>query len=152
MDMPLQVQVSCATADLCGKIVRIIAQDDTVLKEVELTTADETNYQTDEFVVTTPIEPGEYTWTAVFPTQATEDDSIRKAPRRFRLSSCPMPSAWPFGTSLRRWSSTPSFKLKVGAKCSAGCNLAGEEIDIYDHEGAKIATGVLGDTSLFGDG
>ncbi|MBX2999176.1 MAG: hypothetical protein KF893_11750, partial [Caldilineaceae bacterium] len=37
-----------------------------------------------------------------------------------------------------------AFKLKVGVKCSAGCNLAGEEIEIYDHEGMSVATATLG--------
>lgn len=57
----------------------------------------------------------------------------------------------PHATSMAVWDvASPvvvdtAFKLKVGVKCSAGCNLAGEEIEIYDHEGVKIATGTLGD-------
>ncbi|MBI3949032.1 MAG: hypothetical protein HY314_01050 [Acidobacteria bacterium] len=37
------------------------------------------------------------------------------------------------------------FKLKVGVNCSAGCKLTGKKVGIYDHEGAKVATGTLGD-------
>lgn len=37
-----------------------------------------------------------------------------------------------------------AFKLKVGVKCGVGCNLAGEEVEIYDHEENRAATAILG--------
>ena len=37
------------------------------------------------------------------------------------------------------------FKLKVGVKCSAECNLMDKKIGIYDQESHKVATGTLGD-------
>jgi hypothetical protein len=40
--------------------------------------------------------------------------------------------------------------IKVGVKCSAECELTGEEIEIYDHEGANVATGTLGDVPWSG--
>ncbi|HYR83869.1 MAG TPA: hypothetical protein VE422_07305 [Terriglobia bacterium] len=35
-------------------------------------------------------------------------------------------------------------KLKVGARCSAGCQLAGQHIEVHDETGATTATGRLG--------
>ena len=36
------------------------------------------------------------------------------------------------------------FKFAVGARCSAGCNLAGRELSIFDHDGALAGTVKLG--------
>ena len=145
-DIVLQVKVSCSSAcDLRGKPVRIIDQDAAVLKEVELTASDETANQTDEFVVKSPIEPGEYTWTAVFPAQETDGDLHQQSSTQFSFI------VKPHVTSMAVWDvESPlivdtDFKLKVGVKCSVGCNLARENIEFYDHEGVKVATATLGD-------
>jgi hypothetical protein len=36
------------------------------------------------------------------------------------------------------------FRLAVGVKCPAGCDLGGRELSLYDHEGASAATVKLG--------
>ena len=36
------------------------------------------------------------------------------------------------------------FKVAVGAKCSAGCDLGGRELSIFDHEGSLAGTVKLG--------
>ena len=72
-DMALKVGVSCPEArDLGGSMVRIVAQDGALAKEVELSEFDGTVNQTDEFVVKASIDPGEYTWIAMFPAQETD--------------------------------------------------------------------------------
>jgi hypothetical protein len=148
--MALQVNVACAAADLRGKIVRIMAQDGVVVKEAELTTFDETVNQTDEFVVTSPAEPGDYTWTALFPAQEDEGNDYQESSTTF--SFCVKPHT----TSLAVWGITSpvivdsAFRLKVGVKCSAVCNLAGEQITVHDQTGAQVATGTLGD-ALYSD-
>ncbi len=38
------------------------------------------------------------------------------------------------------------FRIKVGVKCASECRLATSRIAIYDHAGARIATGALPDT------
>ena len=45
-----------------------------------------------------------------------------------------------------------TFKVKVGAKCSAGCQLAGGEIAVRDETGARIARQNLGETPWVGTG
>ena len=145
-DIALKVRVLCSSAcDLRGKIVKIIAQDAVVAKEIELTDFDGTVNETDEFVVKAPTRPGEYTWTAMFPAQEKE------GVLQHEESSTPFSfTVKPHETSIAVWD-VPSpivfntkFKLKVGVKCSADCKLTDNKIEIYDHEGAKVATGTLG--------
>ena len=59
-------------------------------------------------------------------------------------------------TSLAVWG-VPSpividqpFRIHVGATCSAGCDLAGKEIEVCDETGTRIACGTLGETPLEG--
>jgi hypothetical protein len=150
-DIALEVRLSCSSAcDLRGSIVRIVGEDTAVAKEVELTEFDGGVNETDEFVVKAPIKPGEYTWTAVFPAQEKEGVLHEE-------SSAPFPFiVKPHATSITVWD-VPSpiamgdeFRIKVGVKCSAACKLTGEEVEIYDHEGAKVATGRLGDVPSSG--
>jgi hypothetical protein len=145
-DMALKVGVSCSSAcDLWGKIVKIITQDAAVAKEMVLVSFDGTANETDEFVMKTPFEPGEYTWTAVFPAQEKEGvlHGESSAPFSFIVK--------PHATSLEVLDAPDlvafgdEFKTKVGVKCSAECSLTGKEIEIYDHDGVKVATGTLGD-------
>jgi hypothetical protein len=145
-DIGLKIGLSCLHAcDLRGSIVRIVAQNAVVVKEIELATFNETVNETGEFVVQAPIEPGEYTWTAVFPAQEKEAilHEESSAPFSFIVK--------PHATSIAVWDvSSPiafgdKFKIKVGVKCSAGCKLTDRGIEIYDHEGQKAATATLGD-------
>ena len=36
------------------------------------------------------------------------------------------------------------FKIKVGVKCALGCSLAGQAVEVFDHEGAEAAIAILG--------
>ena len=145
-DMALKVKVSCSSAcDLWGKIVKIITQDAAVAKEIVPVSFDDMANETGEFVVKTPFEPGEYTWTAVFPAQEKEGIlheessapfSFTVKPHAISITVWDVPSPIAFGDE---------FKIKVGVRCSAGCNLTGKEVAIHDYEGVKVATGTLGD-------
>jgi len=35
------------------------------------------------------------------------------------------------------------FRIKVGVKCASDCSLAGARFGVYDHAGARVATGTL---------
>ncbi len=146
-DIVLKVRVLCPSAcDLQGEIVKIMAQDTVVVKEIELSDFDGAANETNEFVVKAPTEPGAHTWTAVFPAQEKGGVLLHEesfAPFSFIIK--------PHATSITVWD-IPSpivfntkFKLKVGVRCSAECKLTGKEIEIYDHEGVKVATGTLSD-------
>jgi hypothetical protein len=144
-DFGMKVRLSCPHAcDLRGSIIRIVAQDGTVVKEIELLEFDGTVNETDEFAVKAPIKPGEYTWTAVFPAQEKGDVLHEESskPRSFTVK--------PHATSMAVWD-VPSpivfgdkFKIRVGVRCSAECKLMGKKIEIYDQEGGKVATETLG--------
>jgi hypothetical protein len=149
----LKVKVSCPSAcDLRGRTVRIIAEDGTVARDVALTNREEEINETDEFTVKAPIELGECAWSVVFPAQEVggvihEESS---APVVFTVK--------PHSTSLAVWD-VPSpiafndrFKIKVGVKCSAECNLMGKEIRSYGPKGKKVATGLLGGAPWPGTG
>lgn len=145
-DMALKVKVSCSLAcDLHGKTIRIVSHDAVVVKEAELTRFDDTANETDEFVVKAPIEPGAYTWTAVLPAQE-EDGALHQegsTPFSFIVK--------PHATSMAVWDVTSpavfnaDARFKVGVKCAANCSLAGKQVEIYDHEGAKVAVVTLSD-------
>jgi hypothetical protein len=144
-DMVLRVRVSCSSAcDLRGKMVKIITQG-TAIKEmgVELTEFDGETTETDEFVVKAPAKPGEYTWTVLF--LACEDEGVQHAQStaafNFTVKAHQVfMSVWgitsPVVTGER-------FTATIGAKCSAGCSLAGLPFVIEDNENQQIATNNL---------
>jgi hypothetical protein len=149
----LQSRVSCASrCDLRGKVVRIIAQDAVVVQEIYLTQFYGIN-ETDVIIVKAPTEPGEYTWTALFPAQ--EKGGVVHQESSAPFSFVVMPH---HATSLAVWdvpSAIPAgerFTMKVGVKCSADCELADKQIEIYDHEGGRVATKKLGDAPWAGTG
>jgi hypothetical protein len=150
-NIALQVRVSCPEkCNLQGGKVRIVDGEGAAIKEIELTEFDGTGNETDEFVVKAPTTPGSYTWTSVFPGQEKEGILHEE-------SSAPFPFiVEPHATSIAVWD-VPSpivfntkFKLKVGVKCSAECKLTDKKVEIYDHEGAKVATGTLSDAPWSG--
>ena len=143
-DITLKVSVSCPFAcDLRGKSVRIIAQDGTVAKEVELASFEEETNETDEFTVKAPIELGTSMWRVVFPGQ--EVGGLLHGESSTRV----MFTVKPHATSIAVWDiASPiafndKFRFKVGVKCAAECKLTDNKIEIYDHEGAKVAMGTL---------
>ena len=145
-DMALRVEVSCSSAcDLWGRTVKITDQDGTVAKEVALVSFNDGASSTDEFLVEAPFEPGEYTWTALFPLQDEEGDLHEESSTSFTFT------VKGHATNMRIWD-TPSsvavggkFGVKVGVECSSECSLAGREVEVLDPSGASVATGTLGE-------
>ena len=146
-EMVLKVQVSCPHGcNLQEKKIRILGQDGSELAEAELGEFIGNGNMTGDFRLRTPVELGEITWQAFFPF--CEEGNIRHDESHVRFSF----QVLPHETSLAVWD-TPSpailegeSSLKVGVKCSAGCNLAGENIEMQDHEGKIVATGVLAES------
>lgn len=145
-DMALRVEVSCSSAcDLWGRTVRIIDQDGTVAKEMPLVSFDGAGSSTDEFLVKAPFEPGEYTWTALFPAQDEEGVLHEESSTSFAFT------VKGHAIDMRVWDVPSSvgvggtFGIKVGVECSSECSLAGEEVEVLDHNGASVATGTLGE-------
>ena len=147
-EMVLKVQVSCPHGcNLQGKKIRILDPEGSPLAETELGEFIGTGNLTGDLRLQTPVELGEITWQAFFPF--CEEGNTRHEESRVHFSF----QVLPHETSLAVWD-TPSpailereGSLKVGVSCSAGCNLAGENIEIQDHEGKVVASGRLAESA-----
>ena len=148
--MALKVKVSCSSAcDLRGKIVKIIAQGAAVKEmDVELTEFDGTANETDEFVVKAPTKPGEYKWTALFLTYESEGVQHEQSSVSFTFTVKPhliSLAAWGMPSPITKGK---KFTVKIGAKCSACCSLAGLPFVIDDGKEKRVITGKLGEMLL----
>ena len=135
-DMALKIRVACSAAcDLRGKTVRILPEG-TAVKEmrVELSEFDGQAAETAELVVKAPTQPGSYTWTISLP--ACKNHGIQHGPNsvtcgvvvkahQISMSAWDIPEPAVIGKP---------FTIHVGAKCSAGCSLAGLSFVIQDHD------------------
>ena len=97
-----------------------------------------------EIPLTAPAQIGAFEWTLVIPAREIDGIAHREAtlPIAFTTKA--------HGTSLAVWGNPSpvgmgeTFVVNVGAKCSAGCELTGKEIEIRDDTGALVASGSLG--------
>jgi len=147
-DLKLRIGVSCASAcDLEGKTVKVVAEDAPVVDGIELVAcdSDEAGNVTGEISIQAPLVPGQYTWIAVFPAEEKKGVLHREAsaPSSFVVE--------PHAVGLTVWDiPAPTvvgsrFTVKLGAKCLDGCHLKGDEVEVYDHKGHKVATASLGE-------
>jgi hypothetical protein len=145
-DIALRVSVSCPShCDLQGGKVAITGPEGAATKDTGLVSFDGAASSTDVLIVKAPTEPGEYTWTAVFAAREKEGTLHGESSASFSLAITH------HATSLAVWDVplpiviNTRFTVKVGARCSAECSLAGKELAIYDQSGERLATAVLGD-------
>ena len=151
-DISLKVKVWCPSGcDLRGIPVTVMAADAVVMMS-ELATYDEKINETEDFRLEAPAQVGEYVWSVLFPRHETETVVHEKSclPIAFRTK--------PHGTSMAVWDApspvvmNESFKVKVGIKCSASCQLTGHLVEIRNEAGNKIGEGALGETAWPGTG
>jgi hypothetical protein len=139
-DLTLRAKVSCSPAcDLRGKTLSIRDQDGALVSRIELTEFDGETNETNKFMVKAPDKAGAYTWLAEGPASADEglSDMETSAPLSFQVK--------PHMTNIVVWE-VPSailagekFSIKIGIRCSSGCQPTGREMGIYDHEGTSVA-------------
>ena len=142
----LNVKVSCAEGcDLRGAPIKVVTADE-VLIVSELARFAETATETGDFAVRAPGTVGEHAWTVLFPRHEVE--AVVHEESRFEVAFTTKPHT----TSMAVWD-VPSpvvmnrpFKVKVGVKCSAACQLAGRLVAACDEEGTQIGESRLGDT------
>ena len=145
--LTITVGVSCASGcDLTGGTVRLVAEDGSVLEEVELADFDGTLSKAVATGIKAPAAPGHYTWEAVFPAQTVDGSLHQESRATFSFE------AKAHTTSMAVWD-VPSpmavgigFAAKVGVQCPHGCNLTGAEVEVYDQPGATVGSGMLADT------
>jgi hypothetical protein len=147
----LKVKVSCPHGcDLRERVINIVTRDGVVAGSSPLAEFAGNVNETTEFTFMAPDEVGEYSWTVVFPKEQTDDLLHEEGLLPITVRTLA------HDTSLAVWG-VPSpivmghpFRIQVGATCSAGCDLKGQEIEICDETGATIALGMLGETPLDG--
>jgi len=127
--------------DLRGSVVLIRDQDDQMKLVAELVHFEGEVSVTGDCVVEAPIETGTHTWTATLSAGPTTGHSSDLASAKFSFS------VKPHAVMLEVWDGPPTvvvgerFRIKVGIKCSGGCQWGGTTYGVYDHEGERVATG-----------
>ena len=141
------VTVHCfSTCDLTGETVLIRSNDDPSNEFlVTLTTFNRIENETHEFVLKTGVDPGTYSWTATFSNAGFYGKNHSE------VSSTLSFNYTPHALSLAIWN-VPTFLeggesmvIRVGARCSHACSLAGRKVMILDKQGTVLAENVLGD-------
>lgn len=155
-DLTFNFRVACPSGcDLRGRPVSLTGPDGVVLVVCELTTHDGKGNETGEFTVKVPDGAGEYGWSAVFARQEADglihegsslDLCVQVRPHRTSVAVWDVPSPVPVNGS---------FRVAVGVKCSDGCRLAEQALEVCDETGTSIGvarTGQLpwpGTTALY---
>jgi PEGA domain len=142
----MTVRVSCPDGcDLSSLPIDVLTPDNVTLN-VRPDPDDAPAGATHHVALKAPLQAGRHVWRVSCPAHERggwhHEAAGLHVPVRIR----------PQETSLAAWS-IPSpvvmgrpFAVKVGAKSSAGCDLAGMPIAVCDAAGAVLANGVLGDT------
>ena len=146
-EIVLKVKVSCPHGcDLRDRVIDIIAPDGVVVAGGPLAEFVDNVNETREFAFTAPDEVGEYSWNVLFAKHHDEDDVHEEGVLPITIRTLA------HDTSLAVWG-VPSpimidhpLRIRVGATCSAGCNLSGKEIHIFDETGVSVARATLGAT------
>lgn len=139
------VSVNCEPAcDLRGKTIEIRDAEGNVLATAEIATSAGTSSETGELSVKVPAKAGHLSWIAAMPEHETDGIFYPAAEHSIDVTVKAHPvymSAWgfPYATEVGQ-----PFEFKVGAKCGAGCALAGTTIVIEDGEGNQVATTTTG--------
>jgi hypothetical protein len=145
-DITLNVEVAYSgKAGLRAPRVSIRDGEGAELTQAELTKAEDDDvYVAEDIVVAAPRSAGEYVYRAVVLAADKDGDLQEQASADVRIV------VKAHETALNVWD-TPSaieagsrFKFMVGARCSAGCCLAGQGLAIVDQQGAQVGEAKLG--------
>jgi len=145
-EITLKVRVSCAArCDLRGAPIIVLASEETLIA-TGLSSCDGAANETEDLPLKAPADVGEHVWTVVF--HRHEKESVSHDESCLAVAFKTVPHA----TSMAVWD-VPSpiladhpFTVKVGVKCSARCNLAGQTVDVRDESGRRMGQGTLNET------
>jgi hypothetical protein len=147
--LAVKVQASCpAGRDLRGARIDVLAADEIVATGSLGEFHDGGN--AGELAVTAPERLGEFTWRLVFPRQDIGGTAYQESALTLAFRTRP------HQTSLAVWDiPTPvtvdaRFRIKVGAKSSGNCALAGTEVRILDAGSTEAGRATLADAPLAG--
>jgi len=143
-DFVLAVRVSCpAGCDLSGLPIAVTAPDGAATIS-EAAGGDGNLAGTRNIALTAPLKVGEHSWRlscAAHESGGEHHDAgvlpvaVRTRPHQTSLAVWAIPSPVVTGQP---------FAIKVGAKSTTGCNLAGTRVAVCDEAGAVLASGALG--------
>ena len=140
--LTLRARVSYSPAcDLRGHTLLITDQAGAEMARAELATTDAGTSETSELFLKAPLEAGDYAWRVVSPAVVNDGVSYGEAsaPVTFTVTR--------HATHVVAWDVPPAivagerFRMKVGIRCSSGCQLAHRRFEIRDHESAVVAAG-----------
>ena len=143
-DITLNVRVTGLRKGLSGPRASIRNREDAELACAELKKSDDEEYESNDIVLAAPRVVGEHVYRAVvvaadksgsLQEQASTEVRFVVKPHAAELNVWDVPSAIVAGER---------FKVTVGVKCSAGCDLSGKGLSIFDRESAQVVEAKLG--------
>jgi hypothetical protein len=144
----LSAEVACTPAhDLSGRSLQVRDHTGALVDTIPFTAFDGVVSTTAQAEVGAPQEPGKYTWSASLAEEAgdtaSDDDFHVGDATSFTISVSP------HTTRLLVWDVAPTivigqhFGMKLGMKCSSGCEMTGRPFEIFDHADGRVAAGAL---------
>jgi hypothetical protein len=134
-------------ADRAGAIYRVVTGEKPVVAGELPEAAEDGGFA---FTLAAPEVVGEHRWVLVVASAANAKGE------RIEGSLPLVFSTIPHATSLAVWD-TPSpvvrgekFEVKIGAKCTAACGLAGKGVEIRDEAGKLMGSGIIGEATVPG--
>ncbi|MCW5714684.1 MAG: hypothetical protein KIT43_09255 [Bauldia sp.] len=130
-------------SDLTGHAVIVLDDKGTQVARATFASFAEDRNITDEFEVEAPARAGFVTWQAVLPDTNANGVLFPETRASFPVEVKAHPS------HVTVWDVPPivsigeTFKVKVGVKCAAGCDLGGREVHIADGAGLVRGTSAL---------
>ena len=145
-DVGLSVRVSCpAGCDLRGGLVQVHCPPRVAIT-AELTGYTDSINETGAVASTAPDAIGQHAWSVLF--CGLETESVVHGESCLSISFATRPHA----TSVAVWDvpspvvMSSSFTVKVGIKCSVGCQLTGHAVAVCDETGTAMGDGELAAT------
>jgi hypothetical protein len=143
-EITLRASVACSPAcDLRGHTLTIRDETGADAGSVELTEFDGVTSRSGEVVVAAPATPGAHTWVAVCPARVKDGVSYAETSTPISFTVNPHATqvvAWDIPSAIE---GGERFAIKVGIKCAHECDLTNSGFDVFDHEGAHVATAKL---------
>jgi hypothetical protein len=143
-DVTMTVRVAGLRKGLSKLAVSVRDQQHAELARAELKPADDDAHESDDIVLPVPGTVGEQLYRAVVLAAGKNGELQEQTSSEVRFT------IKPHAALLNVWD-VPStvvagerFKLTIGVKCSAGCDLGGQAVIIVDHEGSHVGAAHLG--------
>jgi hypothetical protein len=139
----LSAEAVCTPAhDLSGRSLKVRDHNGTLVDTIPFTEFHGEVNMTSSATVDAPEEPGTYAWSATISEAAGEALHVGE-PTHFTVQ------VRAHATRVLVWDIPPAieagqqFGLKVGMKCSSGCDMAGRAFEIFDQTGTRVRVGTV---------